>query len=165
MITTGGKTMSVDKNNSNNMPDILSLNSKELIEWCNQRKKEMHLSNAKLANLTGVPEGTIDRILTGKNLEFRYSTVQPIIKLLIGIDEDVPINETKDYYTETIEGYKMIVNNKNLIIKEQQKAFEMLKIEKEYLKNNNAEKQKVIDELQKHISWLETLIDTRTSKK
>lgn len=146
-------------------PDVLKLSSKELIDWCNTRKKQMHLSNAKLAKATGVPEGTIDRILTGKNLEFRYSTIQPIVKLLIGINEDTPTNESEDYYADTIDGYKIIVKNKNLIISEQQRLYQLTLTEKEYLKKNNEEKQNVIDKLTKHIEWLETLIDRKTSKK
>lgn len=144
-----------------NLPEILSLNSKEIIDWCNTRKKQMGLSNAKLAKATGVPEGTIDRILTGKNLEFRYSTIQPIIKLLIGINEETPTDESNDYYAETIDGYKLIVNNKNQIITEQQRIYQLTLTEKEYLKNNNLEKQAVIEKLQKHIEWLETLIDKK----
>ena len=145
----------------NDMNEVLSLNSKELIDWCNARKKQMHLSNAKLANATGVPEGTIDRILTGKNLEFRYSTIQPIVKLLIGINEETPTDESSDYYAETIDGYKLIIQNKNQIIKEQQRAYEVTLREKDYLRKNNDEKQQVIEKLTKHIEWLETLIDKK----
>ena len=154
--------MTVDK--LNDLPDILSLNSKDLIDWCNTRKKQMHLSNAKLANMSNVPEGTIDRILTGKNLEFRYSTIQPIVKVLIGINEETPTNETSDYYAETIDGYKLIIQNKNQIIKEQQRAYEVILKEKDYLRLNNTEKQKVIEQLSKHIDWLESLIDTKKVK-
>lgn len=145
----------------NDMNEVLSLNSKELIDWCNARKKQMHLSNAKLANATGVPEGTIDRILTGKNLEFRYSTIQPIVKLLIGINEETPTDESSDYYAETIDGYKLIIQNKNQIIKEQQRAYEVTLREKDYLRKNNDEKQQVIEKLTKHMEWLETLIDKK----
>ena len=148
--------------NLNDLPDILSLNSKDLIDWCNSRKKQMRISNAKLANLTGVPEGTIDRILTGKNLEFRYSTIQPIVKLLLGINDDTPTDESADYYAETIDGYKLVVKNKNQIIKEQQRMFEITSQEKDWLKRNNEEKQRVIEQLTKHIEWLETLVDTKT---
>lgn len=145
----------------NDLPNILSLNSKDLIDWCNTRKKQMHISNAKLANMTGVPEGTIDRILTGKNLEFRYSTIQPIVKLLIGINEDTPKDETSDYYTETIDGYKLIIENKNQIIAEQQRLYQMVINEKDYLRKNNEEKQNVIDKLTHHMEWLETLVDRK----
>lgn len=155
--------MSIDK--LTNLPDILSLNSKDLIDWCNTRKKQMHISNAKLANLTGVPEGTIDRILTGKNLEFRYSTIQPIVRLLLGINERTPTDESTDYYAETIDGYKLVVNNKNQIIAEQQRAYQMISAEKEYLRKNNDEKQRVIEQLTKHIDWLEKLIDTNQKTK
>ena len=155
--------MTIDK--PYDLPDILSLNSKDLIDWCNSRKKDMHLSNAKLANLTGVPEGTIDRILTGKNLEFRYSTIQPIVKLLIGINEETPTDESSDYYADTIEGYKLIVKNKNQIISEQQRAYQMVLQEKDYLKKNNEEKQRLIEKLTDHVSWLETQVDKKTSKK
>lgn len=151
--------MSIDK--LNDLPDILSLNSKDLIDWCNSRKKQMHISNAKLALQTNVPEGTIDRILTGKNLEFRYSTIQPIVKFLLGINEETPTDETKDYYVESIDGYKLVVENKNQIIKEQQRAYEVILKEKDYLRKNNEEKQQVIEKLQAHISWLETLVDSK----
>ena len=149
----------------NAMNDILSLNSKDLIDWCNTRKKQMHLSNAKLANATGVPEGTIDRILTGKNLEFRYSTIQPIVKLLIGINEETPTDESKDYYTDTIDGYKLIIQNKNQIIKEQQRAYEVTLREKDYLRKNNDEKQQVIEKLTKHIEWMEAQVDKKILSK
>ena len=152
--------MNIDK--VADLPDILSLNSKDLIDWCNTRKKQMHISNAKLANLTNVPEGTIDRILTGKNLEFRYSTIQPIVRYLLGICEETPTNESSDYYAETIDGYKLVIQNKNQIINKQQEAYQMMVTEKEYLKKNNEEKQRVIDNLTGHIRWLETLIDCKT---
>ena len=154
--------MNIDK--VNDLPDILSLNSKDIIDWCNARKKQMHISNAKLAMQTNVPEGTIDRILTGKNLEFRYSTIQPIVRFLLGINESTPTNETNDYYVGSIDGYKLVMQNKNQIIKEQQRAYQMVITEKEYLKKNNEEKQKVIEQLQQHIKWLETLIDSKKGK-
>lgn len=155
--------MTIDK--PYDLPDILSLNSKDLIDWCNSRKKQMHLSNAKLANMTCVPEGTIDRILTGKNLEFRYSTIQPIVKVLIGINEETPTDQSSDFYTETIDGYKLITQNKNQIITEQQRLYELALKEKDYLRKNNDEKQKLIESLTKHIEWLETQVDKKTSNK
>ena len=141
--------MNIDK--VNDLPDILSLNSKDIIDWCNARKKQMHISNAKLAMQTNVPEGTIDRILTGKNLEFRYSTIQPIVRFLLGINESTPTNETNDYYVESIDGYKLVIQNKNQIIKEQQRAYQMVITEKEYLKKNNEEKQKIFSHFKKYL--------------
>lgn len=151
-------------NDTNKLPYILSLQPQELIEWCNKRKKEMRLSNAKLADLTNVPEGTIDRIFTGKNPEFRYSTIQPIVAYLIKINEETPepsdpnnVSELK--YYDTIEGYKLIVANKNHVIDELKKSFLKLQQENDYLKKFNIEKQKIIVSMQEHTKWLEKLID------
>lgn len=157
--------MTYNQDNYNKYPNILSLNSKELIEWCNKRKKEMHISNSKLAMLTNVPEGTIDRILTGKNPEFRYSTIQPIVTFLIGYKEETPNDGSKDFYTDTIDGYKLIVENKNHIIDEYRGEYLQLKQRVEYLLQANNEKQNTINSLLEHTKWLEQLINSKDKKK
>lgn len=145
--------------NNNTYPKILSLKPNELIDWCNNRKKEMKLSNAKLAELTGVPEGTLDRIFTGKNPEFRYSTIQPIVAYLIGIQEDVPKNETSEFYVDTIDGYKLIIENKNHIIEGLKSGYIQLQNQIEHLIKENEEKQKTIDRQFDHIQWMEKTVD------
>lgn len=141
------------------LPKILSLKSDELIDWCNARKKEKHLSNAKLSELTNVPEGTLDRIFTGKNPEFRYSTIQPIVALLIGFDDETPEDESGEYYATTIEGYKLIVENKNHIIDELKKAYAELQKETDYLREENERKHNIITDNSSHIKWLEGIIN------
>ena len=145
-------------------PKILSMNPKELIEWCNKRKKEMHLSNAKLAAATNVPEGTLDRILTGKNPEFRYTTIQPVITFLIGFNEDTPTNQSNDYYADTIDGYKLIVENKNTIIERLKQEYAKLQSENDYLKRQNDEKQKVVEDLLQQNKWLQGTFDKMASQ-
>ena len=145
-------------------PKILSMNPKELIEWCNKRKKEMHLSNAKLAAATNVPEGTLDRILTGKNPEFRYTTIQPVITFLIGFNEDTPTNQSNDYYADTIDGYKLIVENKNTIIERLKQEYAKLQSENDYLKKQNDEKQKVVEDLLQQNKWLQGTFDKMASE-
>lgn len=151
---------------SDNLPKILSLKPNELIDWCNKRKKEMHLSNAKLSELTNVPEGTLDRIFTGKNPEFRYSTIQPIVAYLIEINSETPqpsdpsnVSELK--YYDTIEGYKLIVANKNHVIDELKESYIRLQKENEFLKTTNTQRYEIIINLQNHISWLEKQIDKK----
>lgn len=142
-------------------PKILSLNPNELIEWCNKRKKDKKISNAKLAEITGVPEGTIDRIFTGKNPEFRYSTIQPIVAYLIGIQEDTPEKAPNEFYVNTIDGYKLIIENKNHIIDELKDNYAMLHNQIEFLKKTNDEKQTVIDNQANHIKWMERIIEKK----
>ncbi len=152
--------------NTEKFPNILTLRPNELIEWCNKRKKEMHLSNAKLAELTNVPEGTLDRIFTGKNPEFRYSTIQPIVAYRIGINDETPEpedpnNPTEMQYYDTIEGYKLIVANKNHVINELKESYLRLQQANEYLKKSNEDKQNIIINLQEHTKWLEKQVDKK----
>lgn len=148
-------------------PEILTLNPAELIEWCKTRRKQLNISKAKLAELSNVPESTIDRIFSGKNPEFRYSTVQPIIAVLLQYNEELPEPDLDDetqpeFYYNTIEGYKLVVENKNHIIDEAKRVYERMKREIAFLKEENAKKDAMIDSFQSHIKWMEKVIDSKS---
>ena len=64
-------------------PNLFALPSREILEWCKQRKSKLQLSNAKLAELSGTPKGTIDRIFAGDS-DFKHDTIRPIVRALIG---------------------------------------------------------------------------------
>ncbi len=146
------------------LPHVMSLNPQDLIKWCKNRKRSLGLSNQRLADESGVPLGTIDRIMAGKYTEFRYSSIQPIVTVLIGIREDTPkpenadAQQVQDYY-DTIEGYKLVVENKNFMIEELKKACGQLAKEIEYLKAENENKHQAILRQLEHTKWLETMID------
>ncbi len=149
---------------SKTMPEIMSLNPAELIEWCKARKKSMGLSNQKLSEMSLVPVGTIDRIMAGKYTEFRYSSIQPLLSVLIEFNKATPVPDETDteqsqYYYETIEGYKLVVENKNHEIEELRKNCEFLAKEIEFLKKENESKQQTIDNYHNHTKWLESMID------
>ena len=146
------------------MPEIMSLNPAELIEWCKERKKFLGISNQKLSEMSAVPVGTIDRIMAGKYTEFRYSSIQPIIAVLIEINKATPVPDETDteqsqYYYDTIEGYKLIVENKNHEIEELNRNLAILSKEIEFLKKENESKQQTIDNYHNHTKWLENMID------
>lgn len=63
---------------------IIELPATELLDWCRKRKAFLGLSNAKLADLSGVPKGTIDRTFSGEHLDFKHETIRPILKVLVG---------------------------------------------------------------------------------
>lgn len=146
------------------LPHVMSLNPSDLINWCRNRKQFLGLSNQRLAEQSGVPVGTIDRIMAGKYTEFRYSSIQPIVAVLIGIREDTPkpenadAQQVQDYY-DTIEGYKLVVENKNHVIEELKTAIEQLGREIEYLKTENERKHQAIVRQQEHAKWLEGIVD------
>lgn len=146
------------------LPQIMSLNPIDLIDWCRKRKQFLGLSNQRLAEQSGVPVGTIDRIMAGKYTEYRYSSIQPIVAVLIGIQEDTPKPENADAqqvqnYYDTIEGYKLIVENKNHMIDELKATCERLTKEVEYMKNENERKHQAIVRQQEHARWLEGIVD------
>lgn len=149
----------MNEQGADNFPELISFDSRQIIEWCITRKKEMGISNAKLADMTGVPEGTVDRIFTGRNNEYRYSTIQPILRYLIGFDDATPDNKPTHYYADTIEGYKLAVENKNNSINVLKSTYQSLTQQIEFLKKLNNEKQQMIESLTKHIAWLESIID------
>ena len=144
--------------------NILTLNPHELIDWCNSRRKELGISKAKLAEITLVPESTLDRILSGKNPEFRYSTVQPIVAALLQVNEEIPEPDFEDktqpeYYYNTIEGYKLVLENKNNIIERMTHVLEFRTKEIYFLQEQNTKKDMMIDSLQAHLKWMEKLVD------
>ncbi len=146
------------------LPQVMSLNPADLINWCRNRKQFLGLSNQRIAEASGVPIGTIDRIMAGKYTEFRYSSIQPIVTVLIGLHEDTPKPENADAqqvqgYYDTIEGYKLVVENKNHLLEELKSTCAALGREIEYLKTENERKHQAIVRQQEHVKWLEEMID------
>lgn len=73
---------------------LMTLSTREMLEWCRIWKERMHMSNAMLAEKSRVPKGTIDRILSKAKDELgtadvKLVTVRPLICAIIGctIDE------------------------------------------------------------------------------
>lgn len=139
--------------------DVFTLNPSEIVKWCKERKETLGYSNKKISELTNVPIGTIDRILAGKYTEFKYSSIQPILSCLIGYEEKTPKPKSNDkdqanYYFETIEGYKLIVENKNEQIERLKKELVTALNAKEFLKKENEKKEE-------HMKWMESLISKK----
>ena len=65
-------------------PNFFAMSTPELLAWCKERKKELKASNAQLAEMSGMPKGTIDRLFAGEHVDFRYETIRPLLKALTG---------------------------------------------------------------------------------
>lgn len=73
----------------NCIPQILSFSAVDLLQWCKERKKFLNLSNAEIAEKANVPKGTVDRLFSSHEYtEYRFSSIQPIICLLIGCEPE-----------------------------------------------------------------------------
>ena len=67
---------------------LMTLSTKEMLEWCRVWKAKLGWSNATLAEKSHVPKGTIDRVLSqakgDDTTEVKLSTIRPIICALTG---------------------------------------------------------------------------------
>ena len=68
---------------------LMTLSTREMLEWCRIWKDRLGWSNATLAAKSGVPKGTIDRILSLTKGELdktdvKLVTIRPIICALTG---------------------------------------------------------------------------------
>jgi|GEM_PF-3987623 len=65
-------------------PNFLAMTNERRIEWAQKRKNDIGKTNAQIAEESGIPKGTIDRILSGHGGDVRISTMAPILKTLVG---------------------------------------------------------------------------------
>ena len=66
------------------VPNLILLPFSDLIHWCSKRQKFLEWTNQDLAERSGVPIGTINRIKAGDYMDCRYSTIQHLLITLIG---------------------------------------------------------------------------------
>ena len=65
--------------------NLIALPAQELIDWCKLRKAHLKISNARIAELSNIPKGTVDRILASDGTaDFRYESIRLIVKALLG---------------------------------------------------------------------------------
>ena len=65
------------------VPNLMLLPFANLMQWCTKRQHHLGWSNQMLADKSGVPVGTINRIKAGEE-DCRYSTIRSILITLIG---------------------------------------------------------------------------------
>lgn len=65
-------------------PNFMAMGAPELLAWCKARKAHLHLTNGRLAEMSGMPKGTIDRLFAGEHVDFRFETIRPLLKALTG---------------------------------------------------------------------------------
>lgn len=80
-----------------------------LLTYLTALKNEKNLSNKDIAKLSGVPENTVQRILSGSSPDPRVTTVAQIVKVMGGsLDEMMGLKTIEK--SETIENTTIILN-------------------------------------------------------
>lgn len=65
------------------VPNFMRLPFVDIMQWCAKRQKYLGWTNQTLAEKSGVPVGTINRIKAGED-DCKYSTIRSILIALIG---------------------------------------------------------------------------------
>ena len=65
---------------------ILGMTTPELLALCKQIKKEKSISAAKLAEMSGVPLGTIERLFAKDTVDCKWETLRPVLAVLLPED-------------------------------------------------------------------------------
>ena len=65
-------------------PNVLAMEYPRWVDWANARAKQLGLTRADIAEQSGVPVGTVNNAMSGRNADVRTSTLRDITKVLIG---------------------------------------------------------------------------------
>lgn len=113
-------------------PNFLLMCSQEVVEWCKARKIYLKMTRDKLAELSGVPMGTLNRFFAGTNSFFYFETARPILKVLVSdawAVDNCLINQSQ----------KQDLNDLSML-----KKIESLERDNEFLKRENEDLKNVI---------------------
>jgi transcriptional regulator with XRE-family HTH domain len=99
------------------------------LEKIAELKKKLGLTNEELSRLSGVPKGTIDKILSGVTKDPKLETLKAIARVLGCTLDDFDDTENKPEPSEpTYEDLQHLIarNGKNLSTEEKMKLIKML---------------------------------------
>lgn len=136
-------------------PDFFAMSPQEVLSWLKAYKKHKGITNAKLAEMCGMAQGTIDSLFANSHVDFKYSTILPIIRALIGTPEgDIctdhsgsaeareqirQLEEERRHMAETIQQYKDQVDSmKTLITNTNARYSKQIEDLQETIRANNA---------------------------
>lgn len=131
-------------------PNFVAMPPQELIAWCKERKKHMGLTNAKLAELSGLPQGTVDSLLANSHADFKVGTIQQLLRVLVGgkwLGDPCadPTGTAGAELQEKIRALELEIKHKDETIKDHE---DQIKSMTTLITNTNARYTKQIDELQ-----------------
>lgn len=87
-------------------PRFYMLSPPEVIDWCRKRKKFLGLSNDDVAEMSGLPHGTVSRLMGGNYADYKHTTIQPLLRSLTGDGlGELPCPTTQPEVTELMEKY------------------------------------------------------------
>ena len=150
------------------VPNIWLLSFSDLIQWCNKRQKYLEWTNQTLADKSGVPVGTINRIKAGADLDCKYSTIKNIlISLIGGTTDEFPCTEQVEKELKQLELFEQQAT-KLAAVEKENKALKLRlnNIDEQHRKDIRAVKEEyqeqltfLKDELKAWRSWHQKSVD------
>ena len=70
------------------IPYLMTFSNAQLLEWARMRRAALHMSYEDLSEKSGIPLGTIERMMSRKGTDCRFTTAQPVIRVLSGCTPD-----------------------------------------------------------------------------
>lgn len=122
---------------------IVEMDTPQLFDWLKEAKKLRGLTNKDISEATGVPAGTVDRIMAGKHSEVKRSTLQPITSYLARLyEETLPpdTQEQAELNTNALEGLKMVVQIRDAELAAMTKSYKVLEERVSFLVGENKRK-------------------------
>lgn len=84
-------------------PNFFAMPLPEIIGWMIARKKHLGWTQERLSLESGVPAGTIARVLSGKITDVKFETLSPLLRALTGSDcAELPCPDPDDNLTEQL---------------------------------------------------------------
>lgn len=113
-----------------------------LIEKIREVKKERHLSNEKICELSGVAEATVSRILNGTSKRPSFDSILSMATALGISEENILVaafngEEPPQEVEAVAESYANVLSVKETKIEEQEKRIKVLEDSNERYKRNN----------------------------
>ena len=65
-------------------PNFAAMPAGEFLSWCKARKAHLGYSNGYIAEQAQMSKGTVDGFFAGAHADYRFETIRPILRVLIG---------------------------------------------------------------------------------
>lgn len=120
---------------------------RSIIEKCKKAKEENGYTFDMISEESGVPKSTVLRFFSDKGASCRYDTVYPIVRFLMGFDDEVPEEPKQIEAVMPLPPQDMILWYRDIITKRESEYEKLIAEHKTELSELKAEHRQEISEI------------------
>ena len=149
------------------VPNLMTMEFSDLIQWCFKRKKHLGWTTQTLAEKSTVPVGTINRIKAGDYLDCKYSTIRNIlIALICGTTDEFPCNKQVEKELQQMEDLERQAAKLAAVEAENEELKAKLdKIDEQHRRDIRAIKEEFLEQKKEYQERIEFLKDELKSRR